>query len=44
MLCVWGVAFAAVYYAVRRARIPAAVTIALLVVSHWVLDVRHPSA
>jgi len=38
-LCGWGVAFAAVYALVRRARVPAAITIALLVVSHWVLDV-----
>jgi hypothetical protein len=37
-LCVWGVACGAIYYAIRRGRIPAAVTIALLVVSHWLLD------
>ena len=37
-LCVWGVAVGAIYAAVRRARLSAAVTIALLVVSHWVLD------
>ena len=39
MLCVWGVAFGAIYAALRRARPGAAITIALLVVSHWVLDV-----
>jgi hypothetical protein len=39
MLCVWGVAFGAIYTALRRARPRAAITIALLVVSHWVLDV-----
>ena len=37
-LCGWAVAFGAIYYAIRRARIPAAVTITLLVVSHWALD------
>ena len=37
-LCGWGVAFAVIYNALRRARISAAVTIALLVVSHWLLD------
>ena len=37
-LCVWGVAFGAIYTALRRARISAFVTIALLVVSHWLLD------
>ena len=37
-LCAWGVAFGAIYRAIRRAKISAAVTIALLVVSHWVLD------
>ena len=37
-LCGWGLAFGGVYLAIRRSRIPAAVTIALLVVSHWVLD------
>jgi len=37
-LCVWGVAFGALYHAIRRSRISAAVTVALLVVSHWVLD------
>jgi hypothetical protein len=39
MLCVWGVAFGVIYMALRRARPPVAITIALLVVSHWVLDV-----
>ena len=37
-LCAWGAAFGAVYLIVRRSRIAAAVTLALLVVSHWVLD------
>ena len=37
-LCGWGVAFGLVHLAIRRSRISAAVTIALLVVSHWVLD------
>lgn len=37
-LCVWGVAFGAIYYAIRRRRISAAVTVALLIVSHWGLD------
>ena len=37
-LCVWGIAFGLIYYAIRRSRISAAVTVALLVVSHWVLD------
>jgi hypothetical protein len=39
MLCGWGVAFGAIYTALHRARPRAAITIALLVVSHWVLDV-----
>jgi len=39
MLCVWGVALAAAYVALARAGLAAAVTLALLVVSHWVLDV-----
>jgi membrane-bound metal-dependent hydrolase YbcI (DUF457 family) len=37
-LCVWGVAFGAIYMALRRARISAFVTITVLVVSHWLLD------
>jgi membrane-bound metal-dependent hydrolase YbcI (DUF457 family) len=37
-LCVWGAAFGAAYVAIRRTRISAAVTLALLVVSHWLLD------
>jgi membrane-bound metal-dependent hydrolase YbcI (DUF457 family) len=37
-LAVWGAAFGLIYLAIRRARISAAVTIALLVVSHWLLD------
>src|SRR6476659_2548602 len=36
-LCLWGVACGTVYYAMRRTRISAAVTVALLIVSHWVL-------
>jgi hypothetical protein len=39
MLCVWGVALGIVYALVRRARGPAALTLAVLVISHWVLDV-----
>jgi membrane-bound metal-dependent hydrolase YbcI (DUF457 family) len=37
-LCVWGVAFGAIYFVIRRSPISAAVTVALLVVSHWALD------
>jgi LexA-binding, inner membrane-associated putative hydrolase len=37
-LCLWGAAFGGIYTALRRAPPKAAVTIALLVVSHWVLD------
>jgi hypothetical protein len=37
-LCGWGAAFGLIYFAVRQARISAAATIALLVVSHWLLD------
>jgi len=37
-LCLWGIAFGAIHFALRRTRITAAVTIALLVVSHWLLD------
>lgn len=37
-LSAWGIAFSAVYVVLRRARISTAVTLALLVVSHWVLD------
>ncbi|MBI3402637.1 MAG: hypothetical protein HY048_14560 [Acidobacteria bacterium] len=37
-LCVWGVLFGLGYMIVRRSKAVAAVTIALLVVSHWVLD------
>jgi membrane-bound metal-dependent hydrolase YbcI (DUF457 family) len=37
-LSLWGIAFGAVYMLIRRARATAAVTLALLVVSHWVLD------
>jgi hypothetical protein len=37
MLCIWGAACGGIYAALRRAPL-AAVTLALLVVSHWVLD------
>jgi hypothetical protein len=37
-LCLWGFAVGVTYALVRRARIRAALTLALLVVSHWVLD------
>jgi membrane-bound metal-dependent hydrolase YbcI (DUF457 family) len=37
-LCTWGAAFGAAYLVIRRARIAAAVTIVLAVVSHWALD------
>jgi hypothetical protein len=37
-LCVWGTMFGIAYLLVRRGRIQAAATIALLVVSHWLLD------
>jgi membrane-bound metal-dependent hydrolase YbcI (DUF457 family) len=37
-LCVWGALFGVAYLLIRRGRIPAALTIAALVVSHWVLD------
>ncbi len=43
-LCAWGAAFGVAYGVIRRGRIAPAVTIALLVVSHWVLDdVTHVS-
>lgn len=38
-LCVWGVLVGAAYAVATRSRAAAAVTLALLVVSHWVLDV-----
>ena len=38
MLGVWGVALGGVYMALRGARAKAAIVLALLVVSHWVLD------
>jgi hypothetical protein len=38
-LCVWGLAVGIVYALVRRARGLAALTLVLLVISHWVLDV-----
>ena len=37
-LCGWGLAFGAIYTVLRRARLSAFVTLALLVVSHWLLD------
>jgi hypothetical protein len=37
-LGLWGAVFGGVYAAVRRARASAAVALALLIVSHWVLD------
>ena len=38
-LCIWGIALGGAYVALRRAPLGAGVTLALLVVSHWVLDV-----
>jgi hypothetical protein len=38
-LCVWGIAFGGAYIALTRAGLSAGITLALLVVSHWVLDV-----
>ena len=37
-LCLWGMALGVAYLAIRRTRLSAAVTLALLVVSHWPLD------
>ena len=37
-LCLWGAAFGGVYAAVRRVRVWTALVLALLVISHWVLD------
>lgn len=37
-LFAWGAALAALYLAVRRGRLAAALTLAALVLSHWVLD------
>jgi hypothetical protein len=37
-LCLWGFAVGVTYALVRRARLLAVLTLALLVVSHWVLD------
>ena len=37
-LCLWGIAVGGVYLAIRGARLSAGVTLALLVVSHWLLD------
>ena len=39
MLCVWGALIAVVYAVATRSRAAAAVTLGLLVVSHWILDV-----
>jgi hypothetical protein len=39
MLFVWALAFAGAYLALTRAGTPAAAAIAMLVLSHWVLDV-----
>ena len=38
-LCLWGVAFGAIYVVLTRAHAAVALLLALLVVSHWVLDV-----
>ncbi len=38
MLCAWGMLWGVAYYVLRRASLPAAVTVGLLVVSHWLLD------
>jgi hypothetical protein len=38
-LTLWGMAFGGIYALLRRARLDAGLTLALLVVSHWVLDV-----
>jgi membrane-bound metal-dependent hydrolase YbcI (DUF457 family) len=38
-LCVWGIALGGIYVALTRASLAAALTLALLVVSHWLLDV-----
>ena len=38
MLCAWGALVGGVYAAATRSRAVAAVTLALLVISHWVLD------
>jgi membrane-bound metal-dependent hydrolase YbcI (DUF457 family) len=37
-LCAWGVAFGAIYFVLRQSRVSVAIAVALLVVSHWVLD------
>src|SRR5262245_52558487 len=39
MLCIWGAALGAAYAAIVRGPFMAALTLALLVVSHWILDV-----
>ena len=37
-LAVWGLLFGGIYAVIRRSRLPVAITLALLVISHWVLD------
>jgi hypothetical protein len=37
-LCGWAIGFAAIYLMLRRKRLSAFVTIAVLVISHWLLD------
>ena len=37
-LCIWGIALGGAYVALTRAGLSAGVTLALLVISHWVLD------
>jgi hypothetical protein len=37
-LCAWGAAFGLAYLVLHRGRVASAVTIGILVVSHWVLD------
>jgi hypothetical protein len=37
-LCVWGLVFGAAYAIVRRSHLASAVSLAVLVISHWVLD------
>jgi hypothetical protein len=37
-LCGWAIGFGAIYLLLRRARVSGFLTIALLVVSHWLLD------
>lgn len=37
-MCGWAIGFAAIYLMLRRKRLSAFVTIAVLVISHWLLD------